>query len=490
MRKRFLLLILLAATASAQAQPTPVSLQAGPTLQLPSGSRPNDVTIIQSDISFPDLLIPATGTNQLLIYRQYSSHTFYPVQNMVPIVAQQPLSVQALNLVPGSTSVLPTDFVVLTGNGNLTPWRQTGQYVFQAGTALPLRQGLPCAPTDRLVMGNYEGNGRSDLACLSNGPQPSVARVANNGNGALQVLAPAPLRAGDSATVLVTADLNRDPSRFDDLVLPRLNDPAGSVALYPRPTTGPLAPTWWNPLYASTLAMGGPGPARCVAIGSLRTYDLPDLVIGAAAGAAAGVCYVRQHALGTAPFTYQAPLQTYLLPDVPQEMRLEDLNGDRRPELLVLGTNGTLTILTNISATGNDVFDATPITLTVGPDPAILRMADLDADGDLDVIVPCRGNNTVRIFWNTSSVVSATRSAAAAGLRLYPNPATDRLRLDWPGLSPTAGATLLDLTGRTVRTWNAPALTTELPVGDLPRGVYLLRVESAAGPVTSRVELR
>ena len=54
MRIPFLLAVLLTATTCAQAQPTPVSLLAGPTLQLPAGSRPNDVTLIRFNFSFAD----------------------------------------------------------------------------------------------------------------------------------------------------------------------------------------------------------------------------------------------------------------------------------------------------------------------------------------------------------------------------------------------------------------------------------------------------
>ncbi|MGI4865090.1 MAG: T9SS type A sorting domain-containing protein [Janthinobacterium lividum] len=71
----------------------------------------------------------------------------------------------------------------------------------------------------------------------------------------------------------------------------------------------------------------------------------------------------------------------------------------------------------------------------------------------------------------------ATRAeASAAQLTLYPNPAQDIVTIRLAGVTPlNETAELLDLTGRVVRAMPLSA-SGELPVHDLPTGVYVLRV--------------
>jgi hypothetical protein len=66
-----------------------------------------------------------------------------------------------------------------------------------------------------------------------------------------------------------------------------------------------------------------------------------------------------------------------------------------------------------------------------------------------------------------------------APLTAHPNPATDMLRCTTP-----AGTALhlLDTYGRLVRSWTSTGSEQQLPVHELPRGMYLLR--SAQGPGT------
>jgi hypothetical protein len=66
---------------------------------------------------------------------------------------------------------------------------------------------------------------------------------------------------------------------------------------------------------------------------------------------------------------------------------------------------------------------------------------------------------------------------AQAGVSVYPNPAHDLLRIDYPGGGPGGYVRLLDMQGRLQRLLPLPASgkTAELPVGDLPEGLYLVQ---------------
>ncbi|MCI1188450.1 T9SS type A sorting domain-containing protein [Hymenobacter sp. DH14] len=88
----------------------------------------------------------------------------------------------------------------------------------------------------------------------------------------------------------------------------------------------------------------------------------------------------------------------------------------------------------------------------------------------------------------TNSVLAATEAAPAVVFGLLPNPAHDAAQLQLATAAPTAQAVqVLDVLGRAVRTLTlaAGATRASLPVADLPRGLYLVRV----GATTQRLVL-
>ncbi|GAA4392459.1 hypothetical protein GCM10023186_42980 [Hymenobacter koreensis] len=115
----------------------------------------------------------------------------------------------------------------------------------------------------------------------------------------------------------------------------------------------------------------------------------------------------------------------------------------------------------------------------------------MDGDFVQDVVVACAGDHTVRVFLNRSMAQpTATRPAQLAGLDVYPNPAADRLTVQRPtGTRGPLAATLRDALGRAVLRFAVPEAATTVPVGELPRGVYVLQVNGPAGTATQRVVL-
>lgn len=78
--------------------------------------------------------------------------------------------------------------------------------------------------------------------------------------------------------------------------------------------------------------------------------------------------------------------------------------------------------------------------------------------------------------------VLPTRAASAtADWQVYPNPATNQLRLALPSAAPGRRATLLDALGRTVASWPAPRTDNQLDVSSVTPGVYLLRLSTGTG---------
>ncbi len=76
-------------------------------------------------------------------------------------------------------------------------------------------------------------------------------------------------------------------------------------------------------------------------------------------------------------------------------------------------------------------------------------------------------------------------------VRVWPNPARDRMTVRWDGAETAERWTVLDLSGRILESglWPSGAERIELAVADLPRGMALVVVESASGRHIQRIAL-
>jgi hypothetical protein len=80
-----------------------------------------------------------------------------------------------------------------------------------------------------------------------------------------------------------------------------------------------------------------------------------------------------------------------------------------------------------------------------------------------------------------SSIVLLNNSAAANGLVVYPNPVSDRIKITSPALALGVNTTaiLFDATGRILLETKIISAATNIPVGHLPNGTYLLKMITA-----------
>jgi hypothetical protein len=93
------------------------------------------------------------------------------------------------------------------------------------------------------------------------------------------------------------------------------------------------------------------------------------------------------------------------------------------------------------------------------------------------------------VAWTLPNLAGIDDASGSFAFSSTPNPAQDHIAVRWSG-DEEATLALQDLTGRTVALVTGRGEAT-LQVGDLPRGMYLLRATSAAGAATTRkVSLR
>jgi hypothetical protein len=180
---------------------------------------------------------------------------------------------------------------------------------------------------------------------------------------------------------------------------------------------------------------------------------------------------------------------TYPLNGVPRKVILQDLNRDNRPELLVLLDNGGLLIYRNTGQSGQGLFDLASGAFLLAPAGATyMRLADVNLDGFPDILVTSPSNDAITLFYSSNQApLAALASTALSTVQVYPNPVQHRISVEVPLDEHASQLTLLDALGRPVRRWHTSAAL--LSVEDLPRGVYLLRIELARGPVTRRIVL-
>ena len=121
---------------------------------------------------------------------------------------------------------------------------------------------------------------------------------------------------------------------------------------------------------------------------------------------------------------------------------------------------------------------------------------------ELDYIPVGQPNGSVQVYWaspgaaptgqdicagriqNSGTLLSTERTAEALGFAVYPNPATNELKLQFSKGAQPVGLRLFDAQGRLVRTFAGAAA---LSVRGLPVGLYVLRATVAGQEVSQRV---
>jgi hypothetical protein len=109
--------------------------------------------------------------------------------------------------------------------------------------------------------------------------------------------------------------------------------------------------------------------------------------------------------------------------------------------------------------------------------------------------VPLAANTSFRgvAFAPVAPVLAAARPAAAPEVSVFPNPATDQLTVHLSGLAGPVGkvrATLLNVLGQVMSEQHSSGSTFKVELAGVAPGVYLLRLQTAAGVSSRRVEVR
>jgi hypothetical protein len=376
------------------------------TLNCGPGSAPKSVAI--GDVTGDgrlDIVVAATGTNHVLIFRQNAGGNFANSPYLTlggPGMTDAPSAV-ALGDLDGDGAL---DIACANlGDNNLAVFMHVGTIGFAATpTFLLASPDGPFQPAS-LAITDLNSDGSLDLVATSidgasvayfydheaHGFAPQDLRIDDEGTSALPTGIAAADLDGDGHTDLVVAD-----SGLSEIAV-LLQRGAGSFNAVPDATLGSAVDT--------------SGPAA-IAVGDLDGDGILDIVC--ANQGTNDLAIYQQFSptiVGTEP---KQRLGTSATTKQVTAVEIADIDGDGRPDIATAnGGAGTLTIFFQLP---DGTYPMTPdVTLGGVGTPSALVVADLDGDGDLDLACTDSTGNAVHVFLQTAPRVFATPGTTLGG---------------------------------------------------------------------------
>ncbi len=116
-----------------------------------------------------------------------------------------------------------------------------------------------------------------------------------------------------------------------------------------------------------------------------------------------------------------APQATYAVGQQPNLVRAADLDGDGAVDLVIANEFGTVSVLRN---RGDGTF-APQVTYTIRSYPRSMTATDLDGDGAIDIITANLNSNTVSVLRNLGNGTFAAQAMYVVGITMASMTATD-----------------------------------------------------------------
>ncbi len=317
----------------------------------PSPMAAQDVRLADVDgDGVPDMLLAVTGGDRVDVRLGLGDGTFG-----LPVPAPAGDAPTALHVADldgdGAADLVTVSFV----SDQATVLLGAGDGTFTTSAPLPLGPSVGVS-----TLADLDGDGAADLV-VTDGSDNSLRVALGHGDGTFAALTTTPL--GVSPIDLVAADMDDDGDQ--DLALAVFA--TGEVHVLPGAGDGTFGAPTILPSFSSVV--------RALAAGDLDGDDRADLAVSGSAG----VTVFRSQ--GDGMFAMTGPFPTGGSPDA---LAIAQIDGVGAPELLVADT--ALDGLVVLEGLGAGQFGP-PTTVSTRAGPNLVRVADVDVDGALDVVV-------------------------------------------------------------------------------------------------------
>jgi hypothetical protein len=238
-----------------------------------------------------------------------------------------------------------------------------------------------------LTVADLNGDGKPDIVVAQDAGS-SVAVLFQSSTTPGAFLSPMVLPAGTNPNSVVVADMNGDG--LPDIVV--ANNGSANVSLILQDSTNPGT-------FLSAIQIPVGSAPRSVAVADLNGDGRPDIVV---ADFGSGQAWVILH--DTTPTGFLAPVGYACGSSTPAGVAIGDLNGDGRPDFVICDyESNTMSVFLQNSAPAPAGTFAARAGYTVGSWPSSVRLADMNGDGNLDIVTVDQASDQLSILLNDPS---------------------------------------------------------------------------------------
>jgi hypothetical protein len=254
-----------------------------------------------------------------------------------------------------------------------------------------------------VAIADVNGDGKPDIVA-GNYNADTVSVLLNAGTGTTLAFATqVTYSVGSSPYGVAIADVNADGK--PDIVA--TNDGSATVSVLLNNGTGTTL------AFATQVTYSVDSDPYEVAIADVNADGKPDIV---AVNEGSGTVSVLLNS-GNGTTLAFATQVTHIVDSDPTGVAIADVNADGKPDIVAANNGaGTVSVLLN-TGTGTTLAFATQVTYSVGSYPFGVAIADVNADGKLDIVATNEGSNTVSVLLNAGT---GTTLAFATHVILFP----------------------------------------------------------------------
>ncbi len=327
-------------------------------------------------------------------------------------------------------------------------------YQNASGTLNPIVSTPLTETLERVRIADMNRDGRNDII-LSTWQNIQVLYQQNTAGTFQGISIPKPANAYVyPAPMMEIADMNSDSSNDLVIHIPNLKK------VYTYFSTG-------NTINPSPVVLDTGQTYDGMTLGDVNNDGKQDLLLCRGPNGTSKVRILHQ-VTGSSVYSDQGEMPAYELPDA---LRVADLNNDGKNEIVAVHGGWSRVTIYSQNVSGNYVngYQLFPVAYATSYNEDGLAVGDINSDGKKDVVI-ADYNVGLDILYNTSAVLSVDETEKIYGVTIYPNPATDFIKIK--GEVQVNRYELYDASGRMIASGSLSG--NEIDVRNLSAGKYMV----------------